>query len=110
MICNGALTELVEKNAVIVNVARGPVIDEAALTETLKQKKIFGAGLDVFEKEPVSVHSELLGLDNVVVLPHVASGSRKARDDMSLLVANDQIAFWNGEKPTNLVNPEVFSS
>mmetsp|Transcript_1108 Transcript_1108/g.3973 ORF Transcript_1108/g.3973 Transcript_1108/m.3973 type:complete len:386 (+) Transcript_1108:20-1177(+) len=98
---------LLKKNCVLVNVSRGPVVDEAALTDALKKGKIFGAGLDVFEKEPLPTSSELLKLDNVVILPHIGSGSVRTRSDMSDLVASNQIAFWSGQTPENLVNTDV---
>ncbi|HKA50176.1 MAG TPA: D-glycerate dehydrogenase [Candidatus Dormibacteraeota bacterium] len=92
--------------AVLVNTSRGPVVDEAALAEALERKVIFAAGLDVFEREP-DVHPGLLGLDNVVLAPHIASSSVRTRSEMSALAVRNLLAGLAGEKPPNLLNPEV---
>src|SRR5262249_27596188 len=92
--------------AVLVNTSRGPVVDEAALAEALRRKVIFAAGLDVFEREP-DVHPELLGLDNVVLAPHIASGSVRTRSEMCALAVRNLLAGLAGERPPNLLNPEV---
>lgn len=96
--------------AVLVNVARGGVVDEAALAAALADKRIAAAGLDVFEDEP-SVHPALLELDNVVLSPHMASASVGTRRAMAAAAADNVLAFFGlGEhagKPPNLLNPEV---
>ena len=92
--------------AVIVNTSRGPVIDEAALAEALRNGEIFGAGLDVFEKEP-EVHPELLGLENAVVIPHLGSATVETRDAMGMVAAENLLAALDGRRPPTLLNPEV---
>jgi glyoxylate reductase len=92
--------------AVLVNTARGPVVDEAALAEALREGRLFGAGLDVYEHEP-AVHPGLLDLENVVLAPHIASGSVRTRSEMSALAVRNLLAALRGERPPNLLNPEV---
>lgn len=92
--------------AVLVNTSRGPVVDEAALAEALRRKVIFAAGLDVFEREP-QIHPDLRGLDNIVLAPHIASGSVRTRSEMSALAVRNLLAGLGGERPPNLLNPEV---
>jgi len=93
--------------AVIVNTSRGPVIDEAALASALRDGEIFGAGLDVFEKEP-EVHPDLLGLDNAVIVPHLGSATVATRDAMGMLAAENLVAGLEGRRPPTLLNPEVW--
>jgi len=92
--------------AVLVNTSRGPVVDEASLAAALKQGVIFAAGLDVFEDEP-AVNPALLELDNVVLAPHIASGSVRTRSEMSAMAVRNLLAGLRGEHPPNLLNPEV---
>ncbi|HYT80841.1 MAG TPA: D-glycerate dehydrogenase [Actinomycetota bacterium] len=93
--------------AVIVNTSRGPVIDEAALAQALKEGQIFAAGLDVFEKEP-EVHPDLLELENVVIIPHLGSATVDTRIAMGMLAAENLIAALEGRQPPTLLNPEVW--
>jgi glyoxylate reductase len=95
-----------KRTAVLVNTSRGPVVDEAALADALRDGGIFAAGLDVFEREP-EVHPRLLDLDNVVLAPHIASGSVRTRSEMSVLAVRNLLAGLAGERPPNLLNPEV---
>jgi len=95
-----------KRTAVLVNTSRGPVVDEAALAAALAEGEIFAAGLDVFEREP-EVHPALLGLENVVLTPHIASGSVRTRSEMCAIAARNLIAGLRGERPPNLLNPEV---
>lgn len=98
-----------KSNAVLINTARGPVVDPEALYETLREKRIFGAGLDVTETEPLPLNSPLLTLDNIVIVPHIASASSATRDKMSLMAAQNLIAGLKGERLPNCVNPQVYS-
>ena len=84
-------------------------MDEAALAEALKAKRIAGAGLDVYENEP-KVHPDLLNLDNVVLLPHLGSASTATRQKMSTMTAENIIAALEGRMPPNCVNPQVLSA
>lgn len=93
--------------AVLVNTARGPVVDEAALARALSEKWIFAAGLDVFEHEP-EVHPALLACTNVVLAPHIASASVATRRRMSTMAAENAVAALEGRRPPNLVNPDVW--
>ena len=92
-----------KKDAILVNSSRGPIIDEEALADALQDKTIFAAGLDVFEYEP-KITKKLLKLDNVVLTPHIASASRRTREEMSELVAKNVIAVLSGNK----ANTQVF--
>ena len=92
-----------KKNAFLVNTARGPVVDEAALVDALKSGVIAGAGLDVFEHEP-KVHEGLLGLDNAVLIPHLGSATVETRTAMANLAATNALAFLAGKTPPNPVN------
>lgn len=96
-----------KSTAILVNNSRGAVIDERALYKALKNGWIAGAGLDVFEQEPTPQTNPLLTLENVVVAPHISSGSYKTRSKMSNMVAENLIAFSEGRIPPNLVNEEV---
>jgi lactate dehydrogenase-like 2-hydroxyacid dehydrogenase len=83
------------------------VVDEKALIEALKAGKIAGAGLDVFEKEPIEMDNPLLKMENVVVAPHLASGSIESRTAMATLAAENLIAALEGRTPPNLINKQV---
>jgi glyoxylate reductase len=95
-------------NAVLINTSRGPVVDPEALYEALKERRIFSAGLDVTDPEPLPMDSPLLGLDNIVIVPHIASASRTSRDQMAWMAAQNLIAGLKGERLPNCVNPQVY--
>ncbi len=95
-----------KKTAILVNTSRGPVLDEAALTEALAAGTIAGAGLDVYEREP-QVHPGLAGLRNVVLAPHIASASIDTRTRMCVMAAENVVAALQGRRPPNLVNREL---
>jgi glyoxylate reductase len=89
---------LMKETAILINTARGAVIDQEALITALEEKRLYGAGLDVFEDEPM-VPERLLKLDNVVLLPHIGSSSTETRDRMSELVAHNVINVLEGRAP-----------
>jgi glyoxylate reductase len=91
--------------AFLINTSRGPVVDEAALVAALEERKIAGAGLDVYENEPF-IHPGLKRA-NVVLAPHIASASLETRTKMACIAANNVIALFSGQKPPNILNPEV---
>jgi glyoxylate reductase len=93
--------------AVLVNTARGPVVDEAALARALKAGEIFAAGIDVFEKEP-EVHPELLECENAVIIPHLGSATIDTREAMGMLAAENLFSIFDGRKPPTLINPDVW--
>jgi len=99
--------KLMKPNAHLINTSRGPVVDEAALTVALREKWIAGAGLDVFENEPIDPKNPLLELDNAVLAPHIASATRESRYGMARIAAENLIAILRGESPPHLVNPEA---
>lgn len=93
--------------AVLVNTARGPVVDEQALAAALQQGEIFAAGLDVFEREP-DVHPDLLRQERAVVIPHLGSATVATRDAMGMLAAENLIAALDGRRPPTLLNPDAW--
>ena len=105
---NAQSLKTMKKTAYLINASRGPVVDEAALAQALKEGWIAGAGLDVFEEEP-KVHSGLLGLPNVVLAPHIASGSSDTRLRMASLAVENCLAVLEGKTPPTPVNPEALS-
>lgn len=99
---NAERLALMKPSAYLINTSRGPVIDEDALVDALKNGVIRGAGLDVFEHEP-KLAKGLADLPNVVITPHIASATEDTRNKMSEMVAQDIIDFLTGEEPTNIV-------
>lgn len=97
---------LMKKTAILVNAARGPIVDEKALLRALKEGKLAGAGLDVYEKEP-KCERPLLSMKNVVLAPHTASASIETRTRMAVMAAGNIVAGLSGQRPANIVNPEV---
>ncbi len=100
---------LMKPTAILINTARGPIVDEKALVHALQNGTIAGAGLDVFENEP-AVEPELLTMENVVILPHIASASLKTRTLMATMASDNIVAHYKGERPPNILNPEVLKS
>ena len=96
------------KNAVLVNVSRGPVVDEGAITQALLHRRIRGAALDVFDKQPLTADHPLMALDNVILTPHQAGLTVEAVERMSEGAAQETLRLLRGEKPVNFVNPEVW--
>jgi glyoxylate reductase len=97
-----------KSTAVLINTSRGPVVDMDALYQALNNHRIFAAGLDVTEPEPLPMDSPLLTLDNLVIAPHIASASTVARNNMSWMAAKNLIAGLKGDPLPNCVNPQVY--
>ena len=104
---NAAAFARMKPTAVLVNTSRGLVVDQEALYDALSSKRIFAAALDVTVPEPLPTDSPLLGLENCIIVPHIASASRQARKDMSTLAAENLIAGLKGEKLPHCVNVQV---
>jgi glyoxylate reductase len=98
---------LMKPTCIVINTSRGPVVDEKALVRALKEKKIAGAGIDVFEREP-QIEPELRKLENAVIAPHIASASHETRLKMCMMAADNLLAVLKGNQPPNLANPEVW--
>lgn len=98
---------LMKPTAILVNIGRGGLVDDAALVEALQTRRIAGAGLDVFEGEP-RLHPGLMALDNVALTPHIGSASRATRERMGQIAAGNLEAALAGRRPPNLLNPEVW--
>ena len=96
-------------SAFLINAARGPIVDEAALVRALREGWIAGAGLDVYEREP-AMEPGLADIDNVVLVPHIASASVDTRGKMASMAAGNALAFLHGERAANPVNPEVYET
>ncbi len=97
---------LMKPTAHLINIARGGIVDDGALIEALQQKRIAGAGMDVFENEPM-LDPRFFDLDNVVLTPHIGSSTRATRLAMASLAADNLTAALQGRRPPNLLNPEV---
>jgi glyoxylate/hydroxypyruvate/2-ketogluconate reductase len=100
---------LMKPTATLVNIARGGIVNDAALAAALRDKRIAAAGLDVFEGEP-QVHPDLLTVPNVVLTPHIASATVPTRLAMASLAADNLIAFFTGKKPLTPLNPAVLAT
>jgi glyoxylate reductase len=98
--------KLMKKTAHLINASRGPVVDEGALVQALRERWIAGAGLDVYEDEP-RLMPGLIELDNVTLAPHIASASVETRTKMAVMAATDLVDGLQGRRPAHLVNPEV---
>lgn len=104
---NERTLHLMKPTAVLVNTGRGPLVDQAALYEALRDGVIFAVALDVTDPEPISLDDPLLTLSNVIITPHIASASVATRSRMALLAAENLLRALRGEMPENAVNPEV---
>jgi len=102
--------KMMKPSSILMNLSRGPVVDTNALHQALTKGTIAGAGLDVFDPEPVPTGHPILGLDNVVVLPHIGSASNRSRREMHLLAARNLVAGLNGDRLEECANPEVYES
>ncbi|QOF91377.1 NAD(P)-dependent oxidoreductase [Pseudomonas lundensis] len=100
---------LMRTDSIFINISRGKVVDEAALIHALQQGQIRGAGLDVFEREPLDPASPLLTLDNVVATPHIGSATIETREAMARCAVDNLLAALDGQRPPNLVNPSAFN-
>jgi lactate dehydrogenase-like 2-hydroxyacid dehydrogenase len=97
-----------KRSAVLINIARGSIVDDSALARALKERRIWAAGLDVYENEP-KINPALFELDNVVLSPHIASATEPTRQAMAMLAARNCVVALAGGDPPNLLNPEVRS-
>jgi phosphoglycerate dehydrogenase-like enzyme len=97
---------LMKKTATLINTCRGPVVDETALNQALEDGEIWGAGLDVFEQEPVDPNNPLLKRDNVVVAPHIAGKSYESYPRRVRFAFDNMMKVWDGGKPDSIVKPE----
>jgi glyoxylate reductase len=98
---------LMKPTAMLINTSRGSVIDEGALARALREGWIAGAGLDVYEREPLDNSSPLLGMENVTLVPHIGSGTKASRREMAELTAKNLLAALRGEAPVHWLNPEA---
>lgn len=103
-----ALSQM-KPSAILINTARGGLIDEKALVTALREKRIFGAGLDVFEHEPLLASADITTLDNVVITPHLAGSTEEAAMATATQCAEQIIAVLNETEPVNLVRPQVWA-
>ena len=106
---NAEFLSKMKPTAILVNTSRGGVVDQPALYDALKSKRIFAAALDVTDPEPLPMNSPLLELENCLIVPHLGSASKHTRDMMSVLAAQNLIAGLKGERLPNCVNPNVYS-
>ena len=106
---NAAFLRRMKPTALLINTARGPVVDEQALAEALREKRLAGAALDVWEKEPVAADNPLLGMDNVIATPHAAFYSSSAVAKVPRRCGEEVARALSGQRPLNVVNPEVYA-
>jgi glyoxylate reductase len=100
---------MMKPDAILINTARGPVVDQPALAEALRQGRPGMAALDVTDPEPIAMDDPLLALPNVIIAPHIASGSRATREQMAAMAVDNLLAGLRGDLPPNCVNPEALS-
>ena len=99
--------KLMKSGAVLINTARGGIVNENALYKALREGWIAGAAIDVYEKEPPSKDNPLFKLDNIIVTPHIAFFTKEAVRRMDMMIAQDVVSVLQGKKPKNIANPEV---
>ncbi|MBV6749059.1 bifunctional glyoxylate/hydroxypyruvate reductase B [Pseudomonas chlororaphis] len=99
---------LMRPESILINISRGKVVNEQALIQALQNRQIRGAGLDVFEREPLAPDSPLLSLSNVVATPHIGSATYETREAMARCAVDNLLAALAGERPANLVNPQAY--
>jgi glyoxylate reductase len=99
---NEETLKMMKPTAYLINTSRGPILDEKALADALKNQTIRGAALDVFENEP-AIEPSLIGLENIILTPHIASATEETRAKMAELAATNIIAALSGKEPPNLV-------
>ncbi|WP_455280630.1 2-hydroxyacid dehydrogenase [[Eubacterium] cellulosolvens] len=99
--------KMMKPTAHLINTSRGPVVDEDALISALRNRTIAGAGLDVFEKEPIDLDNPLMEIDNVTIAPHIASATRESRHGMARMATENLLDVFKGLQPPQLVNPDV---
>jgi glyoxylate reductase len=101
--------KVMKKTAIVVNTARGPIVDPRALYNALRNHQIAYAALDVTEPEPIPLDDPLLTLDNILIVPHIASASVATRTKMAMIAVDNLLAALKGERPAYIVNPEVLA-
>ncbi len=106
MINRGAFDKM-KRGVILVNTARGPIVNEQDLVDALRDGKLRGAGLDVFDNEP-NIHPELIAMENVVITPHIASATWEAREKMGHMAVDAILKVFAGEKPENIVNEDIW--
>lgn len=108
MLVDQSAIEAMKPGSVLVNTARGGIVDEQALADALRSRHLFSAGIDVFAKEPVGMDNPLLSLPNVVVAPHIGSATRHTRQRMADLAVDNLVDALQGERMRHCFNPEVY--
>ena len=108
-IVNGQTLSLMKRSAYLINIARGICVDEKALAKALKEGRIAGAALDVYEREP-EIEPELLSAPNLLLLPHIASATRETRTRMAIICCSDMVAAYDKTKVQHPVNPSVLAN
>jgi lactate dehydrogenase-like 2-hydroxyacid dehydrogenase len=96
-----------KNTAFVINTSRGQIIDQRALIKALRNRWIAGAGLDVYEKEPICSSNALLRMNNVIILPHIGSATYQTRSKMARVAAENLLNILNGKEPLHLVNPQI---
>ena len=91
-------------NVIIINVSRGAIVDEAALAKALKEKRIQGAGLDVYAEEPINAKNPLLDAPNIILTPHIAGATNESRARIGDMIIDNVVRVLRGEEPINIVN------